>query len=307
MATKPRKSCKRGLRKGTKSCKRKSSKRKSSKRKSSKRKTSKRKSSKRKSSKRKSSKRKPSRKMSKRKSKNRKYRMESCESYKNNTGKTCPKCCSAHKGRCKWMGKNVNPSCQTISEDAIASRSSVVRPRIQPSVERPRIQPSIENRLENRLEQIRNEMTERLESDILSDNVDIDLFKRFFLRKYVQVFNMRPVDINSQIQEVITGRTSDIVLDYLRKQIMLEREEQLRIQEEIMRKMSELNLSDDEGEGEKCMICFDYLDNGERTVELNCGHIFHRDCLLDYRDRGEGSGRLLCPTCRQSYDEEILF
>ena len=300
MATKPRKSCKRGLRKGTKSCKRKPG-RKPSKRKSSKRKSSKRKSG------RKSSKRKPSRKISKRKSKNRKYRMESCESYKNNTGKTCPKCCSAHKGRCKWMGKNVNPSCQTISEDAIASRSSVERPRIQPSVVRPRIQPSVENRLENRLEQIRNEMTERLESDILSDNVDIDLFKRFFLRKYVQVFNMRPVDINSQIQEVITGRTSDIVLDYLRKQIMLEREEQLRIQEEIMRKMSELNLSDDEGEGEKCMICFDYLDNGERTVELNCGHIFHRDCLLDYRDRGEGSGRLLCPTCRQSYDEEILF
>ena len=265
--------CKRGRRKNTRSCRRKPGPRK---RKSKKRKR-----------KRKSKKRK--RKSKKRKSR-KKYRMEPCESYMNNTGNSCPKCCSAHKTRCQWMGMKANPRCKTKGEQAAASEAASRTSKLS---------------MNDKLEKLKNDMTIRLENDILNDNVDIIQFKRFFVRRYVHVFNMKARDVNNLLEEVITGRTSNIVLDYLKEQTRLQRQEQQRLQEDIIRRMGELDLSSDE-EGDVCTICYDVLNNGERLVELNCGHIFHHACLIDFRNKGDESVRLLCPTCRAPYHESLL-
>jgi hypothetical protein len=296
-----------------------------------------------------------------RKRTHRKYKMDSCESYKNNTGQTCPRCCSAHKGRCKWMGKKANPKCQTISGDAIARRVS------QPSIDNTRImvrtasQPSpgvglsslprneidfrtytiqyinsknntLTNdmtqhliteaintykldkqkielkaiireiasnlsknklRMERRLEKLKDEMTNRLESDILNENVDIDQFKRFFLRKYVHALNMRASDVNEILEEVITGETSKIILNYYK----IQRREQLKVQQEIMRKMSELDISDEE-DIDKCVICYENLYEDDRDITIDCGHIFHKECLTEWE---ESSKTNRCPVCREKY------
>lgn len=48
----------------------------------------------------------------------RKYNMDSpsqtpCENFLNNTGSSCPNCCSSHTNRCIWKGRNYNPKCIT--------------------------------------------------------------------------------------------------------------------------------------------------------------------------------------------------
>lgn len=43
---------------------------------------------------------------------------------------------------------------------------------------------------------------------------------------------------------------------------------------------------------ENCMIC---LENTNEKLELNCGHFFHFDCLINFRLANHSS----CPLCRR--------
>lgn len=45
----------------------------------------------------------------------------------------------------------------------------------------------------------------------------------------------------------------------------------------------------------ECAICLDSFN--EQCITLNCGHIFHRQCLSDMKKRE-------CPLCRMSFDEK---
>lgn len=49
-----------------------------------------------------------------------------------------------------------------------------------------------------------------------------------------------------------------------------------------------------------CSICLASFSQTDVVRPLNCGHIFHRDCIDNWLTRGEGSATLLssCPVCR---------
>ena len=52
-----------------------------------------------------------------------------------------------------------------------------------------------------------------------------------------------------------------------------------------------------------CSICMDVIDEKDLTniIKINCGHVFHDQCLQDWIDRGENeyhSGVATCPLCR---------
>mmetsp|Transcript_23025 Transcript_23025/g.42408 ORF Transcript_23025/g.42408 Transcript_23025/m.42408 type:complete len:402 (-) Transcript_23025:45-1250(-) len=54
-----------------------------------------------------------------------------------------------------------------------------------------------------------------------------------------------------------------------------------------------LELEDDDSA--HCTICLDGLLNGKSVASLNCGHIFHRECVVQWLLRSRVSG---CPTCK---------
>ena len=65
-----------------------------------------------------------------------------CIGFKNNKGKTCPKCCSAHNDICKWVSKK---GCQSLIVRGSVGRASVkpaIKPAIRPAI-RPVIKPAI--------------------------------------------------------------------------------------------------------------------------------------------------------------------
>ncbi|CAN8320646.1 unnamed protein product [Cochlearia groenlandica] len=50
----------------------------------------------------------------------------------------------------------------------------------------------------------------------------------------------------------------------------------------------------DDDMGEKCAICFEEFNNGERVVTLPCGHDFHEDvCVVKWFETSH-----FCPLCR---------
>lgn len=48
----------------------------------------------------------------------------------------------------------------------------------------------------------------------------------------------------------------------------------------------------------KCPICFNDFEIGERTVKLNCDHIFHEDCILVWYNQNKLNPT--CPLCRKN-------
>lgn len=146
-------------------------------------------------------------------------------------------------------------------------------------------------------------LTKRFENSILQTNtLPLQVLFRQYIRQS-QSPRFKDELLRKIFEYVRDGHTSSIVDQYNKNM----RQQQIDIQRNIETRLSEFNLSDDEEDGEKCVICYDMLYNGENLVRLDCGHTFHRKCILDYRSRGEGSGRLKCPVCRQDYDENLVL
>lgn len=49
-----------------------------------------------------------------------------------------------------------------------------------------------------------------------------------------------------------------------------------------------------------CSICLDKYDNSDNVSKLECKHVFHNKCILEW-----GKYKPECPNCRKSIDYEI--
>ena len=47
-------------------------------------------------------------------------------------------------------------------------------------------------------------------------------------------------------------------------------------------------------ESETCVICIEPLQSKQSTIILNCNHVYHKDCILDWFNK-----ELTCPMCRK--------
>ena len=49
-----------------------------------------------------------------------------------------------------------------------------------------------------------------------------------------------------------------------------------------------------------CVICLDELISSDTLIQLNCEHIFHQDCILEwyYTEINKSSNTCKCPLCR---------
>ena len=47
----------------------------------------------------------------------------------------------------------------------------------------------------------------------------------------------------------------------------------------------------------ECIICLDYIVKYENVIVIDCGHIFHKDCLLKWFKK-----RYNCPICNFSLE-----
>jgi hypothetical protein len=48
-------------------------------------------------------------------------------------------------------------------------------------------------------------------------------------------------------------------------------------------------------ENESCAICLSDFESSDNVIKINCGHIFHADCIQRWADQG---ARPVCPVCR---------
>lgn len=55
-----------------------------------------------------------------------------------------------------------------------------------------------------------------------------------------------------------------------------------------------------EGFHPHCSICFDIFNGNSKLAEMRCGHVYHRNCLLQWFNQ-----RQTCPTC--NYREILPF
>jgi len=46
---------------------------------------------------------------------------------------------------------------------------------------------------------------------------------------------------------------------------------------------------------DECIICFELFNTGVEITQLDCGHIFHTDCINEWNNQS-----LSCPICRES-------
>lgn len=46
---------------------------------------------------------------------------------------------------------------------------------------------------------------------------------------------------------------------------------------------------------DECIICFELFNTGVEITQLDCGHIFHTDCINEWNHQSPS-----CPICRES-------
>ena len=49
----------------------------------------------------------------------------------------------------------------------------------------------------------------------------------------------------------------------------------------------------------ECAICMTDVKSKKNCDSLQCGHVFHRHCMKQWRDRCANNGSVTCPICRQ--------
>jgi len=71
-------------------------------------------------------------------------------------------------------------------------------------------------------------------------------------------------------------------------------------QDYIERECPSRRLERDVSEEEVCVVCLNAIQQGENCRVMNCGHMFHSECIDDWWLRQEGTTLALkCPICRQ--------
>lgn len=91
----------------------------------------------------------------------------------------------------------------------------------------------------------------------------------------------------TQKQKVIDGLMS-MMNSYHRDYVTIV-EIELRVRQEMQSVIDLINLV-----GESCSICLDSYSTGQRTGELNCGHVYHKDCIYTWLKTSR-----TCPLCRK--------
>tara|TARA_Y100000816_G_C26102020_1_gene584362 strand:- start:1419 stop:1760 length:342 start_codon:yes stop_codon:yes gene_type:complete len=49
-----------------------------------------------------------------------------------------------------------------------------------------------------------------------------------------------------------------------------------------------------------CTICIETLENNQ-VIEIECGHVFHKQCLYQYIESLPDKKEFFCPNCRKEY------
>lgn len=56
-----------------------------------------------------------------------------------------------------------------------------------------------------------------------------------------------------------------------------------------------------------CVICCEEFDRRSKIIKLNCDHIYHMDCFMEYRNiQVENESPVICAICRQEPDLEKI-
>jgi len=75
------------------------------------------------------------------------------------------------------------------------------------------------------------------------------------------------------------------------------------LEDQVVTSLKELPTREYEALGpervEDCIICLDRFERGDLVLELQCGHIFHRQCIDEWFMRGRFRRRT-CPLCQRS-------
>jgi len=53
---------------------------------------------------------------------------------------------------------------------------------------------------------------------------------------------------------------------------------------------------------DKCSICMTSIDKGDKMLDIECKHSFHKDCLLEYLKKYNH----ICPICRSEIGNEKI-
>lgn len=65
--------------------------------------------------------------------------------------------------------------------------------------------------------------------------------------------------------------------------------------------------TDDAFDTISCVICCEEFDNDSKIIKLNCDHIYHMNCFIEYKDvQSNNSGKVKCAICRQELTDYIL-
>ena len=113
--------------------------------------------------------------------------------------------------------------------------------------------------------------------------------KREIIRAIRDKYRVSFYHAESLYEEVVLGNTSTFIYDYNQER----RRELMRSEEEIMRRVQNLTIRDEEGEGEEneCAICLGEIID-ERI--LDCNHSFCRSCINRVKPKR-------CPMCRKKF------
>ena len=60
-----------------------------------------------------------------------------------------------------------------------------------------------------------------------------------------------------------------------------------------------------DGFGAQCSICLGSLDGASRTQSLACGHMFHRNCIVQWLSYGLSTSHMTCPECRTAVNHNF--
>lgn len=60
--------------------------------------------------------------------------------------------------------------------------------------------------------------------------------------------------------------------------------------------------SEDLREEKECPICYIEYEKGDNVAKLNCGHIFHKKCIILWFDKNISSPT--CPICRTNMNDK---
>ena len=52
----------------------------------------------------------------------------------------------------------------------------------------------------------------------------------------------------------------------------------------------------------KCVVCQDILKRADKTIKLQCTHVYHKHCLMQWLIQSQ-----TCPTCRRYTTFDVIY